>query len=224
MANLKESREYEQRLKPTVDPERPAFHVTGMAGWINDPNGFSVYKGEYHLFFQYHPFDVVWGPMHWGHVKTEDFIKWEHLPLAIAPDQPYDIEGCISGSAIELEDGRQLLFYTGMSRDDYNNLNLEDDKKETLYQNHSIAIGDGLNYEKYEGNPNLVASTAPEGSSLIDFRDPKIWHEEDGYYAIMCSRPADGTGQILLYKSQDAIHWDYVSILAYNHKKMGKVW
>lgn len=40
----------------------------------------------------------------------------------------------------------------------------------------------------------------------------------------MCSRPEDGTGQILLYKSQDVIHWEFVSILAYNHKKMGKVW
>ena len=30
--------------------ERPTYHVTGGAGWINDPNGFSYYKGQYHLF------------------------------------------------------------------------------------------------------------------------------------------------------------------------------
>ena len=29
------------------EQERPAFHVTGTTGWINDPNGFSYYKNEY---------------------------------------------------------------------------------------------------------------------------------------------------------------------------------
>ncbi|MBQ0064920.1 MAG: glycoside hydrolase family 32 protein [Firmicutes bacterium] len=222
MADLKKSREYEASQKAITDPERPAFHVTGMTGWINDPNGFSTYKGEYHLFFQYHPFDVVWGPMHWGHVKTQDFVKWEFLPCAIAPDQPYDIEGCISGSAIEMKDGRQLLFYTGMTKDNLHPGHVE--KKETLYQNHCIAIGDGIDFVKYEGNPNVLASTAPKGSWLEDFRDPKIWLEEDTYYAIMCSRPEDGSGQILLYKSEDALNWEYVSILAYNDEKLGKVW
>ena len=52
---LLEARAFEENNIHKADAERPAFHVTGGIGWINDPNGFSIYKGEYHLFHQYHP-------------------------------------------------------------------------------------------------------------------------------------------------------------------------
>ena len=29
---------------------RPGFHLAARVGWMNDPNGFSYYKGEYHMF------------------------------------------------------------------------------------------------------------------------------------------------------------------------------
>ena len=38
--------------------------------------------------------------MHWGHAKSKDLVTWEHLPVALAPDQDYDRNGCFSGSAI----------------------------------------------------------------------------------------------------------------------------
>ena len=31
--------------------EKPAFHVAAPVGWINDPNGFSWYQGQIHLFY-----------------------------------------------------------------------------------------------------------------------------------------------------------------------------
>ena len=51
---LEEARSYEKEAmeKGTVSPKQ-SFHVCAPVGWINDPNGFSEYKGEYHLFFQY---------------------------------------------------------------------------------------------------------------------------------------------------------------------------
>lgn len=88
---LIEARIYEKENGAKILPEeRPVFHVTPLTGWMNDPNGFSIYKGEYHLFYQYYPYDINWGPMHWGHVKSRDLIKWEWLPAAMAPDQDYD--------------------------------------------------------------------------------------------------------------------------------------
>ncbi|MBR0388164.1 MAG: glycoside hydrolase family 32 protein, partial [Clostridia bacterium] len=216
---LQKARNFEsQYISYVPEEERPEFHVTGSIGWINDPNGFSVYKGEYHLFFQYHPYKTVWGPMHWGHVKTRDFIRWERLPAALAPDKPYDKDGCFSGSAIELPDGRQLLMYTGVREE------LQEDGQMKQFQTQCIAVGDGVDFEKIDANPVLTAADLPKGGSEADFRDPKIWREGKGYYAIAGNRPADGSGSILLFYSEDAFHWTYKGRVASNHRQYGMMW
>lgn len=108
---------------------------------MNDPNGFSDYKGEHHLFFQYYPYATHWDSMHWGHAKSTDFIKWEYLPTALAPDQDYDNSGVFSGSAIE--DGeKQILIYTGVEEKAAPN------GEKCIRQNQCVAIGNGVEYEK----------------------------------------------------------------------------
>ena len=139
---LQKARDFEKKYLPYTQSEQPRFHVTGGIGWINDPNGFAPYKGEYHLFFQYYPYDTKWGPMHWGHVKTRDFIHWERLPAALAPDTEYDRNGCFSGGAVELPDGRHLLMYTGVRCARRRNGKIDE------YQTQCLAIGDGVDYEK----------------------------------------------------------------------------
>ncbi len=216
---LQKARDFETQYSPFVpEEERPCFHVTGAIGWINDPNGFSVYKGEYHLFFQYHPYSTKWGPMHWGHVKTRDFIRWERLPVALAPDMPYDRDGCFSGSAVELPDGRQLLLYTGVRRE------RQEDGSFLDFQTQCVAVGDGVDYKKYEGNPVLTAKDLPAGGSAVDFRDPKIWREGDGFCAVVGNRPADGSGSVLLYRSDDGYSWELEGVVASNHGQYGSMW
>ena len=85
---------YGSRITPE---ERPVFHVTPTVGWLNDPNGFSYYQGKYHLFYQYNPYNTHWASMHWGHLVSEDLIRWERLPAAMAPDKLYDNAGVFSG-------------------------------------------------------------------------------------------------------------------------------
>ena len=214
-AELKKARDYEAVNAPLVPAEeRPAFHMSPNIGWMNDPNGFSLYKGEYHLFYQYYPFSTLWGPMHWGHAKTRDFIRWERLPAAMAPDQYFDREGCWSGSAVEMPDGRQLILYTGrQARMDRN-----------IYQSQCLAVGDGMDYEKTANNPVLTDTDLPAGCSPFDFRDPKMWRERDGSYrAVAVTKTEDG-GAVLLFSSPDGFSWKYESTVARNENEHGVMW
>ena len=78
------ARAYEQEVARSIsEDDRPCFHLTPYTGWMNDPNGFSYYKGEYHLFYQYNPYDTVWDTMHWGHAVSSDLLRWRHLPTAL---------------------------------------------------------------------------------------------------------------------------------------------
>ena len=153
--------------------DKPEFHLTTPVGWLNDPNGFSIYGGKAHLFYQFHPYSTEWGPMHWGHSTSDDFIRWEELPTALAPDSDYDAFGCFSGTAIE-NDGKHVLFYTGVVEE-----KLADGTKNVI-QNQCMAVGDGISYEKISGNPVVDGKIMPEECSRADFRDPKVWKRTAG--------------------------------------------
>lgn len=215
---LQKAREYEENaLRLGTQTEKQEFHVCVPVGWMNDPNGFSEYRGEKHLFFQYHPYKTVWGPMHWGHMKTMDFIRWENLPVALAPDKKYDGFGCFSGSAIEWK-GKHVLAYTGVER-------IKDDHGDIKdYQTQCIAVGEGINYRKLPENPVINGKMIPEGDSVLDFRDPKIWIENDQIYMVVGNRNKDESGQILMYKTEDLKHWEFVAVLDKCQNRYGKMW
>lgn len=214
---LEKAREYERRAAEKESSLRPVYHFSNPVGWMNDPNGFSEYKGEHHLFYQYYPYATHWDSMHWGHAKSRDFIQWEYLPAALAPDEKYDSSGIFSGSA--LEDGeKQVLIYTGVME-----AASAGGEKVTLQQ-QCVAVGDGMNYEKLSANPVITAELLPEGSSQTDFRDPKIWKEEDRYFVAAASRSGDGSGQIALFYSEDLRNWKLGSILDRSENKLGGMW
>lgn len=216
MNKLDKANEYIKASHATKD-ELPSFHVAPLTGWMNDPNGFSVYQGKIHLFYQHHPYSKEWGPMHWGHCVTEDFVKWEKMPVALAPDQPYDAAGCFSGSGIETEDGHMLV-YTGVMEENCNG-----EKKE--YQNQCLAIGNGLTYTKFAHNPIVSGNMMPENFSREHFRDPKIWKEENGYYMVVGNKTVEGIPQVVLFHSDNLKEWHYVSVLAKDREgKLGTMW
>ena len=113
MKNIVKANTYVKEHKDKVNPRyRHKYHYMSEVGWINDPNGFSVFNGAYHLFAQHYPYESKWGPMHWCHATTKDFVKWEHQPIALAPEKDYEMDlGCFSGTALEY-DGKHILMYT----------------------------------------------------------------------------------------------------------------
>lgn len=218
-ALLRAQRYEEENERRITKEERPGFHLSSRVGWMNDPNGFSYYNGQYHLFYQYHPFDSHWGPMHWGHAVSEDLLHWTYLPCAMAPDEPYDRDGVFSGTALELEDGRHLLMYTGVIR----RTDAEGNTIDTQTQN--IAFGDGYSYTKYHKNPVISGAQLPEGGSTRDFRDPKVWKAKDGSYrALVANNHKEHGGWMLLYKSTDLVHWEFMHVLAENENRIGLMW
>lgn len=242
--NLQRAREYETECGSRISPDcRPGFHLTPHVGWMNDPNGFSYFDGKYHMFYQYYPYNSKWGPMHWGHAVSEDMLHWEYLPAALAPDEAFDNVGCFSGSAVDMGDGRHLIIYTGVTRvlpEGMSECNAYTEKTDGVVNNRTdglldydwrdkqvqcIAIGDGVEYSKYSGNPVIGANLLPTGGSERDFRDPKIWRTSDGgYNCIVGNRPEDGSGQILLFTSADGYKWQFKSILARNEGRYGTMW
>ena len=210
---LAAAREYETKNEIAAN-DRPLFHVTPPVGWMNDPNGFSVYNGKVHLFYQYHPYSTEWGPMHWGHQVSDDLIRWEQFPVAIAPDTIYDAEGCFSGTAIE-KDGEHVLIYTSV---------MKNPDGDGVLQNQSIAVGDGVTYKKIQNNPVVTGDMLPEGLSRADFRDPKVWLEDGKYYMAAGCVDQDNKGLVVLLSSADMESWTFESILARNEGDLGGVW
>lgn len=207
---LKRANESVAKAAPTAnaDPHRLAYHFMAPAYWINDPNGLIHYRGEYHLFYQHHPYSPDWGPMHWGHAVSRDLVHWQHQPIALAPNEPYDNGGCFSGSAIE-QDGRMYLFYTG-------NIQSEETR-----QVQNVAVSDdGITFRKYEGNP-IISESPTAGSG--DFRDPKVWKRGDRWYMVV-GTGRDGRGKIALYVSDDLIQWKFLNIMLESDGTQGWMW
>lgn len=203
----------QQEEKVKHSKYRLNYHMMPPVGWMNDPNGFVQYNGEYHLFYQHYPYAPKWGPMHWGHAKSSDLVHWEHLPVALAPSEPYDDgsiddHGCFSGSAIEKE-GELYVVYTGHS--------IERDPMQVQCVAKSE---DGIHFFKDHQNP-VIEHFPEEGSK--DFRDPKVWEYGDQYYMVVGSKK-DGKGKALFYQSPDLIEWEYKGVVAESNGEQGDMW
>ncbi|HLY41362.1 MAG TPA: glycoside hydrolase family 32 protein [Terracidiphilus sp.] len=195
------------------DRLRPAYHLLPPHNWMNDPNGPIWWKGKYHLFYQLNPHAAVWGDMHWGHAVSTDMVHWHHQPIALAPTPGGpDSEGCFSGSAVVFN-GVPAVIYTGVQNAPPNLVTLHDgnDKlRETLLL--AIAEDDDLLHWKKANEP--IVPSPPPGIEVTGFRDPCPWHEPDGWYLGVGSGERGKGGCVLLYRSQDLRHWEYLHKLA----------
>jgi beta-fructofuranosidase len=196
-------------LHEVVGTYKPTFHFSPPIGWLNDPNGLSLFKGFYHLFYQYNPYDSIWGPMHWGHAISKDFIKWEHVDIARFPKN-LSIDGgaAFSGSAIE-KDGLLYLLYT----EHWKNKQVQ----KLAYSQ------DGLTFYDVSKKPVITSKKIPNLKDYIkkDFRDPKIIKKDNMFYALIGIKEVDLGGALVLFKSMDLMHWDFVNVAFRSLKSYG---
>lgn len=159
-----------------------------------------VYKGIYHLFYQYNPKGADWGNIVWAHSTSPDLINWTPHSPAIYPSQTAgDINGCWSGSATILPGGSPAILYTGI------------DPQNRQVQNLAVpkTASDPLLIEwvKLPKNP-LMASTLENKINSSSFRDPTTaWKGPDGLWRVIIGSKIHRRGLAILYKSKDFVNW-----------------
>ncbi|CAH2267654.1 jg11557 [Pararge aegeria aegeria] len=199
----------------TNDRYYPRYHLAPPQGWMNDPNGFSVFQQEYHVFYQYNPDSALEaGTAHWGHAKSRDLLNWQHLPIAMYPNETYDSSGVFSGSAL-IEDDTMYLYYTAHTNHPGETPNHE--------EHQALAIStDGVNVVKYQNNPLIEGADRQP-----DFRDPKVWKHGDTYYMVLGNQFTKNDtrlGRVLLYSSKDKYNWSEVAIIGESDGSLGYMW
>ncbi len=210
-------KEVEQETGIYQEPFRPQYHFSPPEKWMNDPNGLVYNQGVYHLFYQYYPEDIVWGPMHWGHAASTDMLHWENKPIALYPDE----NGLIfSGSAVVDKDNT-----SGLGTNENPPLvavfTYHDMEKEKAgandHQTQGIAysLDNGETFTMYEGNPVLL------NSEFRDFRDPKVFWDEDMEHWVMALVAGD---HLRLYHSDNLLEWTYMSRFGEDRGAHGGVW
>lgn len=186
-------------------PYRNQFHLSAPRGWNNDPNGMVYHDGLYHLYYQYNPFGIFWGNMHWGHATSKDLVDWEHQPIALY-QRTVDDMAYSGGGFVDFNNsaglGRNTLFVAFTSTG----------RGECL----AYSLDGGINFQEFPENPVVKH----------DGRDPKvIWYEAEEkwvmtvYNAEPCAEtraipPADEKlkrrrrhANIAFYESKDLRSW-----------------
>ena len=185
---------------------RQKYHIQGIVGLINDPNGFSQFNGKYHMFYQWNPLGTNHKNKTWAHSVSSDLLNWERLETALRPDTWYSKDGVYSGSAI-VDDDKLYLFYTGNVKDSEGN--------RESYQCLAVS-SDGENFERWE--PSIV--NQPDGYTR-HIRDPKIWKKDGKFYAVIGIQGENLEGKAVLYSSENIKDWKFEGEIAgANHGKI----
>ncbi|KOP67882.1 sucrose-6-phosphate hydrolase [Bacillus sp. FJAT-18019] len=189
---------------------RQRYHIQPIMGLLNDPNGFSYYNGEYHLFYQWFPLGTFHGLKYWYHTSSKDLVHWQDNGIAIEPGHPHDAYGAYSGSGI-VKDDKLHLMYTGNSRDDEWNRH--------PYQCMAVMDPDGT-ITKLD---KPLVDHVPDGYTE-HFRDPKVWRDEDKYRFVIGAQRVDQTGTAVVYESPDLLNWTHRGEIHTRLDHFGYMW
>lgn len=199
--DLKQLVELAEKAAPAEGRFRQRLHLMPPTGWLNDPNGLCQFKGLFHAFFQYSPFNPEGGVKMWGHCTSRDMAHWEYQGTALYPDQPFDCHGVYSGCAL-VEDGRMYLYYTG-------NVKLEDREYDYVLAGREgntvlVESEDGFRF----GRKQLLMRNEDYPDDLsCHVRDPKVWKQDGRYYMVQGVRTKEDVGEAQIFVSDDRISW-----------------
>jgi beta-fructofuranosidase len=192
-----------------ADPTHPIFHVASPAQWMNDPNGPIFYKGFYHLFYQLHPFSDGSGPKYWGHVRSRNLVKWEHLPIALCPSADLNEAEIWSGCCTINGRGQPMIFYTSIAPG-----------RSTLDHAEQWAAtsdDDLVHWRKSPSNP--VLSEALHGERKIyDWRDPFVFHTAGKTFLVTggnLNKAKGGQAVVNIYEAEnpELTKWTYRGVM-----------
>ncbi|MNK10165.1 Levanase precursor [compost metagenome] len=177
-----------------VDKHRPFYHFISPEGRLNDPNGLSYWKGNWHLFYQAYPPEDP--RQHWGHAVSKDLINWKDLPHAIYPNPEKQV---YSGSAF-VEENRVIAMYHGTE------------------VGSMVAVSDDpllLNWKKLNDGKPVIALPKPGEKLPYNVFDPFVWKKDGMYYTVLAGvRPVGPGGKNMraefLFKSSDLLKWEYM--------------
>ncbi|KAH9611269.1 hypothetical protein KSS87_008942 [Heliosperma pusillum] len=197
---------------PANEPYRTAYHFQPVKNWINGP---MLYKGIYHLFYQYNPNGTAWGPPVWGHSTSTDMVNWSPQPLTMRPEIPANHYGSWSGSATILPGNKPAILFTGI-------INPQNGQVQDL------ALPKDLNdpylkewYLPTKNNP-VMFPTPQNEINASSFRDPTTaWMLPDGKWRVLVGNKRATRGMALMFRSKDFVNWVQAKHPLYSYPKSG---
>ncbi|MDE6576646.1 MAG: DUF4960 domain-containing protein [Muribaculaceae bacterium] len=183
------------------DRLRARFHGQPGQNWSNETHGLIYHNGKYHAFYQKTGSAPIMSHQHWGHIVSNDLIKWEDDKPALAPSEYYDIKGCWSGCVFTDEafnGGKPTIIYTGVDfakpyvatafcDDDQNLRDWHKDAQNPIAALTETAVGDGRDTYFYrDGNNKYFLVGARDAVHYFQWNGSKwnykgeFYHTQDG--------------------------------------------
>ncbi|MCY4247465.1 MAG: glycoside hydrolase family 32 protein, partial [Chloroflexi bacterium] len=136
----------------------------------------------------------------------DDLVRWQELPIAIAPTPNSPDQGGIFSGCMVDDAGAPTAMYTGVN-DDYS------------VQVQCMARGsdDLSEWRKHPANP-VIGDVPLALGQRRDFRDPFVWRGESCWYMALASHIVGVGGAVLLYRSQTLSDWQYAHPLYVGEK------
>ena len=195
---------YFSKLKSKVanSQYRLNYHIQPATGLLNDPNGFSYFNGQWHLFYQNFPMGPVHGLKSWFHLCSKDLVHWQNLGYALIPTTKYDNQGVYSGSAIEINN-KLFILYTGNSCN-----------KDFIRTPYQLGAWMDKNNSICKIKRPLIL---PNKLYTEHFRDPMVFRFKNQIYAVIGAQNKSFSGTIALYKlkGNNISNWEFLGDLKF---------